>query len=74
MFFDFTLNRTIRDVHSLQAETTETMHRMESGDPSDLQKFLTAVEKARISFDLLMRMGQRAMGTYQEIMRNAHFN
>ncbi len=66
-----TLQLVRRDVSSLQLETTHAMQRLDCGDVHRLDRVLLAAEKARTSYNSLMGMHSRAMGTYREVIRNA---
>ena len=57
------------DVNNLQQEAGESINRLVSGDVSNIQDVMVAVEKASISFELMMEIRNKVIEAYQEVMR-----
>jgi len=67
--FSETLAQAMTDANALQKEAGNAVHKMVTGEATDLHEVMIAVEKARTSFDLLMEVRNKAIDAYREIMR-----
>ncbi len=67
--FSDTLKQLISDVNDLQLKADEQMRLMAAGQAENLHDVMIAVEKAGISFELLMEIRNKVLEAYQELMR-----
>ncbi len=67
--FKETLKEFISDVNDMQQEADETANAFLRGEITDLHQVTLAVEKARVSLELLLEIRNKMMESYQEIMR-----
>jgi|YelNatPaOPRAMG01_1025707.scaffolds.fasta_scaffold00049_49 flagellar hook-basal body complex protein FliE len=67
--FGETLKRFLVDVNDLQLEANEQMQRLAAGQAEDLHDVMVAVEKASLSFELLLEIRNKVLEAYQELMR-----
>lgn len=67
--FFSTLQGFMTDVNTLQKEAGESINRLVSGDVSNIQDVMVAVEKASVSFELMMEIRNKVIEAYQEVMR-----
>ena len=67
--FGETLKRFISEVNDLQLEANQQMKLMAAGQAENLHDVMIAVEKASISFELLMEIRNKVLEAYQELMR-----
>ena len=67
-FVDF-LWRSIEQVDSLQQKADGAIQELATGRQKDLHQTMIAIEKAEISFKLLMKVRNKIISAYEEIMR-----
>jgi len=67
--FSDTISKFINDVDQLQRDAGEAIDKLASGESTDLHQVMIAVEKADVSFDLLMEIRNKMLEAYHEIMR-----
>ncbi len=67
--FGETLKKFLSDVNELQLEADEQMQRLAAGEVENLHDVMIAVEKANISFELLVEIRNKVLEAYQELMR-----
>ena len=67
-FADF-LWRSIEQVDSLQQKADGAIRELATGRQKDLHQTMIAIEKAEISFKLLMKVRNKIISAYEEIMR-----
>ena len=67
-FADF-LWRSIEKVDSLQQKADGAIQELATGRQKDLHQTMIAIEKAEISFKLLMKVRNKIISAYEEIMR-----
>ncbi|MDZ7373499.1 MAG: flagellar hook-basal body complex protein FliE [candidate division KSB1 bacterium] len=67
--FGETLKKFLSDVNELQLEANEQMEKLAAGQAENLHDVMVAVEKASISFELLLEIRNKVLEAYQEIMR-----
>ncbi len=67
--FKETLKEFINDVNEMQQNADETANAFLRGEITDLHQVTLAVEKARVSLELLLQIRNKVMESYQEIMR-----
>jgi flagellar hook-basal body complex protein FliE len=65
--FDALLNDTIGKVASVQREAEEAVKSLSSG--GDVSQAMIAMEKADISFELMLEVRNKLVSAYEEIMR-----
>jgi len=64
-----TLNGFMTEVNKLQQESGESIERLASGDVSNIHDVMVAVEKASVSFELMMEIRNKVIEAYREVMR-----
>ena len=57
------------EVNSLQKEAGESVSQLASGDVNNIHDVMVAVEKAAVSFELMMEIRNKVIEAYQEVMR-----
>lgn len=63
------LSKAITDVNDLQTSAGTAQDQLIRGDAAELHQVMIAVEKAGISFDLLLEVRKRLLEAYQELTR-----
>lgn len=63
------LKESIEEVNSLKIEADQAIENLAMGKSADLQGTILAVEKADISFKLMMEVRNKILSAYQEVMR-----
>jgi len=69
--FSTSLEKAIQQVDSLQADAEKQVTSLISGGGQDVHSALLAVEKANLSFQLMMQVRNKIVDAYQEISRMA---
>jgi flagellar hook-basal body complex protein FliE len=64
-----TLNDFMGDVNQLQQESGESVKSLASGDITNIHDVMVAVEKASVSFELMMEIRNKVIEAYREVMR-----
>jgi len=64
-----TLKKFISEVNDLQKEAGESIERLASGDINNIHEVMVAIEKANVSFELMMEIRNKVLEAYREIMR-----
>lgn len=62
-----TLTKTLDQAQQVQGEADQKMANLVTGKPADMQSTLIAVEKADLSFQLVMQVRNKIVSAYQEI-------
>ena len=63
------IQQSIAEVNQLQQEANDAVQNLNTGKNRDIHGTLIALEKADISFQLLMQVRNKIVAAYQEIMR-----
>lgn len=63
------LKQSINEVNELQKEADKAILELTTGDNMSIHETVIALEKAEISFKLLMQVRNKIIEAYQEIMR-----
>ena len=63
------IQQSIAEVNRLQSEADDAVQGLSTGKSKDIHGTLIALEKADISFQLLMQVRNKIIAAYQEIMR-----
>jgi len=63
------LKDALGEVHELQGKASEAIQQMVGEGKGDLQDTMIALEKADVSFRLMMQIRNKVLDAYQEIMR-----
>ena len=63
------LDSAMDDMNNLQGQAQETVAQVLSGNGSDVHSALIAVEKADLSFQLMMQVRNKIVSAYEEISR-----
>ncbi len=67
--FSEILKSALDDVSSVEKTAEEQINKAITGDETNVHKTLIAVEKADLSFKLMMEIRNKLMNAYNEIMR-----
>lgn len=63
------LAEAVSEVQHLQMEADTTIKKLVAGEITDVTEAMLAVEKADVSFQMMMTVRNKVMLAYQEIMR-----
>ena len=64
-----TLKQAIAETNELQFQASEAVNRMVTGADQSLHQTMVALQKADISFQLMMQIRNKIVTAYQEIQR-----
>jgi flagellar hook-basal body complex protein FliE len=67
--FAGTLGSAIQQVNSLQATAEQKVTDLLAGKGQDIHSATLSVEKASLSFDLMLQVRNKVVGAYQEISK-----
>ena len=67
--FGDTMLQAINSVNRLQKEADDDIQALATGEKRDLHQTMISLEKAGISFQLMMQVRNKIVAAYQEIMR-----
>jgi flagellar hook-basal body complex protein FliE len=67
--FGQVLSDAMQRVNHAQLESNEQIQQMLSGDIQDVHSAMIAVQKADLSFQMMMQVRNKLVDAYQEIMR-----
>ena len=63
------LTDSIKQVNRLQVEADSSINNLAAGNQSDIHRTMIAMEKASISFEMLMQIRNKVISAYDKIMR-----
>ena len=63
------LQDSLKQVNALQNEADQAIESLATGGPATLHDTMLAVEKAELSFKLMMQVRNKIVEAYQEILR-----
>jgi flagellar hook-basal body complex protein FliE len=63
------LQESINQVNRLQVEADTSANDLATGKQTDIHQTMIAVEKAEVSFELLMQIRNKVIAAYESIMR-----
>jgi len=64
-----TLKDSIRDINQVQIQADQAIADVVAGNQQDLHKTMVAIEKADVSFQLMMQVRNKIISAYEEILR-----
>lgn len=67
--FEELLNNSIDEVNRLHKEADRAVMELATGNEKDIHNTMIALEKAGVSFRLMMQVRNKIVSAYQEIMR-----
>jgi len=67
--FGETLKSFIEEVNHLQKEAGYSIEKLAAGEINDVHEVMVAVEKASVSFELMMEIRNKIVDAYRELMR-----
>jgi len=67
--FQETLKESLEKVNELQKEADEAVKKLATGEGGNIHETMLAIEKADISFRMMMQVRNKIVEAYQEIMR-----
>ena len=67
--FQDTLNGFVNNVNDLQNSANTAIDKMASGEAADVHEVMIAVEKAKVSFDMLLQIRNKMLDAYKQIMQ-----
>jgi len=69
--FDSLLKDAVNSVQQAQSDAQQSVNELIDGKGEDLHKTMIAVEKANLSFQLMMEVRNKIISAYQEVSRMA---
>jgi flagellar hook-basal body complex protein FliE len=63
------LKESIRQVNDAQLQADQAMNDLTTGRQQDLHQTMIAIEKASLSFELMMQVRNKIVSAYEEISR-----
>jgi len=67
--FQETLTGFVSNVNDLQNSANTAIDKMASGEAADVHEVMIAVEKAKVSFDMLLQIRNKMLDAYKQIMQ-----
>ncbi len=67
--FESTLDGFINNVNDLQNSANTAIDKMASGQNADVHEVMVAMEKAKVSFDMLLQIRNKMLDAYKQIMQ-----
>ena len=67
--FGETLKKFVTDVNNLQQDAAGSVQKLATGQTDNLHEVMIAVEKAGVSFELMMEIRNKMLEAYHELMR-----
>ena len=67
--FGETLETAIKEVSNLQTEAGSQAQKLMTGNSHDIHTTMVALQKAEISFQMMMQVRNKIVSAYQEIMK-----
>ena len=67
--FSSILSDAIQEVNQLEASAGEEVQKVMSGEITDIHSAMIAVQKADVSFQMMMQVRNKIVSAYQEIMK-----
>ena len=67
--FGKTLQESLEQVNRLQLEADANINDLATGKQTDIHQTMISVEKASVSFELLMQIRNKVISAYDKIMR-----
>jgi flagellar hook-basal body complex protein FliE len=68
--FNETLKKYINEANDLQLKADNDIKRMIAGEEVDAHEVMTAVEKASLSFEMVMEIRNKMLEAYREVMKS----
>jgi flagellar hook-basal body complex protein FliE len=63
------IKQAVSDVNHAQKEADSAIQKLATGNSQDIHQTMIAMEKADVSFKMLMQVRDKVVAAYQEIMR-----
>ena len=63
------IKRAMNDVNEAQVEADQAIQELATGNEKDIHQTMIALEKAEVSFQLMMQVRNKIVSAYEEIMR-----
>jgi flagellar hook-basal body complex protein FliE len=67
--FGSVLKDAIQDINKLQSDADKAIAKVQMEDAGSIHEAMTALEKADISFRVMMQVRNKILDAYQEVMR-----
>jgi len=67
--FEDMLKASMDKVNNLQGEADKSIEGLASGEVKDLHETMIAIEKADLSFNLMVQVRNKLIAAYEEVMR-----
>ncbi len=67
--FENMLKESLEKVNTLQGEADKSIEGLASGKVQDLHETMIAIEKADLSFNLMVQVRNKLIAAYEEVMR-----
>ena len=68
--FQETLMESIEKVNDLQQEANTSLEKLATGESKDVHNTVIALQKASVSFKLMMEVRNKLVDAYKEVMRS----
>ena len=63
------IKQAMNDVNQAQVEADQAIQELATGNEKDIHQTMIALEKAEVSFQLMMQVRNKIVSAYEEIMR-----
>ena len=63
------IKQAMNDVNQAQIEADQAIQELATGNEKDIHQTMIALEKAEVSFQLMMQVRNKIVSAYEEIMR-----
>lgn len=67
--FGETLNKYVNEANDMQVKADNDVQRIIAGEEIDAHEVMTAVEKASMSFEMVMEIRNKMLEAYREVMK-----
>lgn len=67
--FETTLDGFVNNVNNLQNSANDAIDKMAAGQTADVHEVMVAMEKAKVSFDMLLQIRNKMLDAYKQIMQ-----
>lgn len=64
-----TIKSFMQDANSLQSEAADQVEALVSGETTDIHDVMIAMQKASVSFEMVMEIRNKMLEAYQDLMR-----
>ncbi len=69
--FESILSSSLKEVNDLQLQANQAVQELAAGKKESIHETMIALEKASVSFDLMMQIRNKIVDAYQEIIKTS---